>query len=330
VNGVADEFYLGLASEQVRAVVQVVDLASAIDAGGPLCSGTFVAPDWVITAGHCLQIQSAAVIVAGDAHGDSSTTFAVLRSVANPNVDVALLNIDVSSATAAQDGGIANLAPIACGGPGVARLSVGDVVEMAGYGLTETLTVGSLRFLAESITEVDATTITVNGFGASGGCEGDSGGPLLIRGPDGSVTVAGVLSIGSSTCREDDSYVRLDAIQDWIQQTTSADAPHASGCGGVSEQGRCLYGSAMWCAAGQLSADTCPGGTRCGWDTAAMGYRCVLPAQDPCSGVDSFGACRDGAAVSCDDGVPDKKLCGCNPCQVDGTTGRPRCGEELN
>lgn len=52
-------------------------------------------------------------------------------------------------------------APIAAGGRGVGHLADGDVAEMAGYGLTEGRTVGSLRLLAEAITTIDATTITV-------------------------------------------------------------------------------------------------------------------------------------------------------------------------
>ena len=122
--------------------------------------------------------------------------------------------------------------------------------------------VGSLGFLVESITliTVDGSSITVSGFGASGGCEGDSGGPLLMRGTDGGVEVAGVLSIGSATCREDDTYARLDTIRDWIQTVTGPYVPVDLGCGGVGPEGRCFYGTAVWCSgSAQLSATACSG-----------------------------------------------------------------------
>jgi V8-like Glu-specific endopeptidase len=326
VNGVADERYLGLAPAQIAAIVQVV---SAGKPDGPLCSGTFVAPTWVVTAKHCLQIASPQVVVQGEAQTPVAV-YPVVASVGHPLVDVALLQVDVSAtdagADAGADAGLTGVAPMQTGGASVAQLAAGEVVEMAGYGITETGATRSLRFLTESVVAIDGATITVNGFGKSGACEGDSGGPLLIRGPDGSPLVAGVMSLGSATCLQDDTYIRLDAIQDWLLATVGAYVPSPSECGTIPAQGRCLYGSAVWCIGAVLIAQACTGATRCGWDRAEAGFRCVDPLADACHGVDSVGACVGSAAARCVSGTLDRQSCGaCGTCRIDGKTGSPGC-----
>jgi hypothetical protein len=323
VNGAAQENYLGLANAQINAIVQVVDGARL---NGALCSGTFVAPAWVVTSRHCLQIVSPKVVVQGQAQ----TPWAILpvvASVAHPTEDVALLQVDLAAVDAGiADGGVFGVAPMQAGGASVRQLSPGDTVEMGGYGITETRATRSLRFLAESIVRVDPAVITVSGFGSSGACEGDSGGPLLVRGPDGSAVVAAVLSIGSATCLEEDTYVRLDSVQEWIRATIGSQAGGERQCGAITEQGRCLFGQALWCSASTLVAHVCTGATKCGWDPNRAGFGCVDPVADPCRGVDSVGACRDNEALRCRAGVLERETCGnCQTCRIDGKAANPYC-----
>ncbi|MBV9949447.1 MAG: trypsin-like serine protease, partial [Myxococcales bacterium] len=200
---------------------------------------------------------------------------------------------------------------------------------MAGYGATENGTLRSLRFLAESITSLDAEQITVRGFGKSGACEGDSGGPLLVRGADGAPLVAGVMSLGSASCLDEDTYVRLDAIEGWVNATVEAAPPSSRECGAISPEGRCFYGNAVWCEGGQLKGDACAAPKRCGWAGDRNGFRCVLASGDPCSGVDSVGACVGDAALWCYGGTLYRQPCGpCGVCRVEGATGRPVCTVE--
>jgi hypothetical protein len=334
VGGDARESYLGLPSEQVRAIVSIVDGIEGPDAGGPLCSGVFVTSEWIATAGHCLQIQSPIVIVEGDGSAPR-TTLPIVRGVAHPSEDVALLQIgagepgadasaDVeadASATLALQG----MTPIPAGDSSVGRLGTGDAVEMAGYGLTESRQVGSLRFLVESVASIDPSSISVSGFGVSGACDGDSGGPLLMRRADGAVEVAGVLSLGSAACRHDDTYVRLDAIRDWIDSVTGAYDAVDRACGGITDEGRCFYGDAVWCAGGELHAQGCSGGQSCGWNATSAGYRCIASGSDPCDGVDSVGRCADNVALECAAGVLHRQACGCAACRIDGISGVPAC-----
>ena len=184
-----------------------------------------------------------------------------------------------------------------------------------------------LRFLVESIVSVDSDAITVNGFHRSGACEGDSGGPLLVRGTTGEVRVIGVLSAGSASCLALDLYSRLDGLEDWIMGIAGAPIAEPQPCASVSSAGRCLYGNALWCEDGMLRTSFCASGSRCAWNATDGGFRCMA-ARATCVDVDSIGVCRDDSAVRCIEGNESVEHCGpCAGCRVDGVSGAPYCGD---
>jgi len=319
-NAAAVESYLGLSPAETRAVVRVTN-----DTGpnAPVCSGAFVAKDWVVTAAHCLVIEAPEVVVSGD-DLEPPAAFQVLEERAHPSVDVALLRVDV------PDTGFGG-APLGLLAPGKRPIAIDDVVEIAGYGLTETNGLGELRFLAESVVAVEDQSVLVNGFGKSGACQGDSGGPLLVRNASGQPVVAGVLTSGDGSCRGRDRYVQLDAVRPWFDRAVPEGGAPQVPCGGISDEGRCLYGSAISCSDGSLVAKACAEGTRCGWDRDADGFRCVVPALDPCAGVDSVGSCQEDLALRCDHGELVRTRCACGKvCRIDGKTGAPHCADPSN
>jgi len=312
VSGTPVESFLGIAPSQIHAIVRLTDGTQRTDA---TCSGSFLSASWLVTSGHCRQLETPVILVDG-----SSTTLSVLLTVTHPRLDVALMNV------AGAEAAVPNFEPLDIVDPDLLRLSVGDAVELAGYGITEEGVVDGLRFLIEPVTKIEPDSLTVSGFGASGACDGDSGGPLLVRQADGSVAVAGVLSNGSATCTQDDTYVRLDAVSDWAHQVMGAGPLANRNCGFITSQGRCLYGSAVWCSGSQLSGEPCGGTSLCGWDGNAQGFRCVEPSRTPCAGVDGVGRCNGQTAISCLGGALVTDTCGmCEVCRVDGKTGTPYC-----
>jgi hypothetical protein len=313
VNAATDESYLGLAPEHLRAIVQI---STGSEPNAPVCSGAFATREWVVSAAHCLVIESPHVVI--DSGGAIPELADVIEQVAHPSLDVALLRVAPRDATSFE--------PMAPLGQSDRAVAVADSVELAGYGLTETGSARELRFLVEPVVRVEDADIIVNGGGASGACDGDSGGPLVVRDSVGAVRVGGVLTSGSPSCLENDRYVRLDRIEAWLDEVTGSHTSSFDACGGIDEAGRCLYGSALFCNGGKLEAEACGDDRACGWDLTRSAYRCVSPAEDPCHGVDSVGACRDDRAMTCDGGALKHQLCACGQtCRIDGKTGSPFC-----
>lgn len=315
--GTNEESYLGIADEQLGAIVQVTDGSGP---GGPLCTGVFVTNEWLVTAAHCIQIASPRVVL--PAETAEGLELPVVDRVPHPTEDIALFRVEGSEWT------LDHFLPMSVATENGLALAVGSVVDLAGYGLNEDGDTRELRFLSEPIVELDNVSFVVDGFGANGACLGDSGGPLLARDRSGPVLVAGVLTSGSPSCVDRDRYVRLDRVSDWVLDVVGTSPRTEGGCGDISEEGRCLYGSALFCDEETLVAERCAGDTACGWDAIRAGFRCVTAGYDPCHGIDSVGACRYGSAEWCIDGALESEPCGCGrTCRIDGRTGGPRCAE---
>ncbi len=272
----------------------------------PGCSGTLIAPDWVLTANHCGAFIGDRFCI-GAIPSEPTTCFDVVDVVNHPAQDTALLRLAEDVRLTAPE-----VEPIPIMVEALDSSWVGRTAEGAGYGDQEDNTSGEREFTAEPISEV-GEWLTVDGEGDRGLCFGDSGGPVMVIATDMSVRVAGDLSWGAPSCVGEDNYARTDVIADWIQSYTGpavvGKGPHP--CGAITEAGRCMAdgSTAMWCAGDQtLSVDNCATGSSCGWDASASGYRCITEA-DPCGGVDEFGTCTNGVARWCENGQPKQRNC---------------------
>jgi hypothetical protein len=308
-GGGAQESYLGLSEGQQAAIVEITATALGVEGR---CSGALVAPGWVLTAGHCAPLLSAVDLVIRTGFGPAARS---AGAETHPSLDVGILPVK----------------PV----PGVEAIArtdepftadwIGRRVEIAGWGRTETGEMGQLRWAVAEIEDITAVEVAVLGPESGGTCAGDSGGPLLVRGADGGVRVAGALSSGSLSCEGASRYVRLDVAAEWLAGRTGAYTPPI-GCGTLDGSGRCFGDRAVWCEGGDARAADCLSPQACGWDVVAQGYRCV--ADDPCAGVDDLGTCQEDTAVHCERGQAQGAACAAcgQTCGIDGASGRATCG----
>ena len=276
-----------------------------VQGGSVRCSGTLISPTWVLTATHCELDGTGSERFCMGAEPDMPTSCVSMRRVVNhPIKDVDLTLVELGEdATVAVPG----VTPLRIMTEPMDGSWVGRMAEAAGYGQTETGSLGTRFFSAEPIANIDRIFVTVDGRGERGLCFGDSGGPVMAQASDGSIRVIGALSFGDTSCTGMDSFARTDLQQEWIESEIGPLGD--TGCGLTDSVGRCRDGMAVHCEGGQLLTEVCAAGSTCGWDGSA--FRCIT-GSDPCRGFDTRGGCDNGVARWCEDGVA--RFRDCNSC----------------
>lgn len=202
------------------------------------CTGTLIAPRWVLTAGHCFTSASADGVDVGIGGDDLLEGFAEIvpasRVVVHEDYDANTLHADLALVELAT----ASVAPVqqlaATGSPD----PTGALATITGWGMldvratTDTLQKAEIPVLDDSeclrFAGYDGTTFVCAGGTGSDVCPGDSGGPLLVA-DDGVLTQVGVVSYGedcdplvSSTIG---AYTAVAAYRSWIDAITSTSEP---------------------------------------------------------------------------------------------------------
>jgi len=218
------------------------------------CTGTLVAPDVVITAGHCAELNPTAVIVGTTDYTKGGTRIAVDKAVAHPDwattYDLAVIVLHEPVAIAPRPIGTACT---------LAGVSAGTPVHLVGFGVTDAAGRGTSSVLHEAIAPViDPDCAHGNGCMpavAPGGeliaggdgtdsCFGDSGGPVYLDTPRGTFAIAAVsrgVAHADTPCGAGGIYVRTDKLVSWIADTAERDIardpcdddappPDAGGC----------------------------------------------------------------------------------------------------
>nr|WP_242547868.1 trypsin-like serine protease [Amycolatopsis sp. MtRt-6] len=177
--------------------------------GGFQCSGTIIAPQWVLTARHCLNSPGMNVKI-GNVALQQGTSADVDQQKAAPTGDIALLHLTTAVNTTYMKLGTGN--PPA-----------GATNQIYGWGRTQgtsppssTLKTANVRVTGLSTDAYDGTAIASQGVNGSA-WHGDSGGPQLYNGVQ-----VGVCSTGSnsgSNTQGTQNYASIASSRTWIRNT---------------------------------------------------------------------------------------------------------------
>jgi secreted trypsin-like serine protease len=235
---------------QFSSVAELVDVKGS---GALLCTGTVVAPELVLTAGHCAESMRTGSM--NSANGYLVLTGTVSDSEPAGQVSRVIGVLVFEGFTRRFASGDAALLVLAtptsapaiklAGRRDAAMLRAGTSATIAGWGLThpgtgrvsQTLRWAhtvvqrprwcarhALFFVRNEVCAIDSVHHT------SGGCFGDSGGPLITTDPAGEPVEIGIVSHGDARCstRRPAVFTRVDSIASWVRTWIRAYTPRAS------------------------------------------------------------------------------------------------------
>ena len=210
------------------------DAVAVLGAQGS-CTGTLIAPDVVLTAGHCAAANPTRVIANTLNYNGTGGTSATVKSItAYPNWETSY-DVSVIVLTAPITGITPRKLGTSCTFTGFA---VNMPVHLVGFGLTDAAGTGNNTVLNEATAPVTdpqcsggqgcVAAIAPGGEFIAGGngtdsCFGDSGGPVYLDTTRGTVVIGAVsrgLDGSPTPCGGGGIYVRTDKVVQWIETTT--------------------------------------------------------------------------------------------------------------
>jgi secreted trypsin-like serine protease len=191
------------------------------------CSAALIAPQWIITAGHCFHdvngnrvsgpvpYPTTATVGRANLSGTNGYVVNVLEVRQAPRADVALGRL-----ASAIGSDVAPL-PLSSATP-----KTGAILRVTGWGATSSINpvpVTQLQTGQVKIKRVSGSSVMVVGYRPSpdtSACIWDSGAPYFSEGANGSVALVSVESDGPACPHsQEETTTRIDRIADWIRTT---------------------------------------------------------------------------------------------------------------
>ncbi|MBO2454524.1 DUF1986 domain-containing protein [Actinomadura barringtoniae] len=179
--------------------------ASVYQSGNFACSGTIIAPTWVLTAKHCTKSNSITARV-GSPYRSRATEIRVSQVKVSPNSDLALLQLEKPFQTTYSQ--LADADPAA-----------NSTNQICGWGRTsyngsasDQLKCADVRVTSTTCTDNDGARALCSTKGTGNAWKGDSGGPEFFNNHQ-----VGVASTADGRSKQ--TYASVTVSRSWIRST---------------------------------------------------------------------------------------------------------------